>query len=92
MDGVGRRTIKGMVGVLDGDLEEGTDDERSVRAYIKDICGDGWREGWDGEVVPWTCFACGGEEEVNLIESAMECGKEEFEKALNGEWKTTWTE
>ncbi|KAL7416877.1 hypothetical protein BDY24DRAFT_438695 [Mrakia frigida] len=94
VEGVGGRTIKGVVGELDRDLDEGTDDTWRAQVDTEEGCGDGWREGWGGELVPWTCFACGEEEEeeMNLLESATECGKEEFEKALNGEWKTTWTE
>jgi len=77
---------KALIGELTtGEFSADAEGDKEDRDRVQEDCsrrGNGWR-----------CFACGGVgQEMDLFESARLCGEEEVERALNDEWKTSWTE
>lgn len=68
-------------------LDEGDEDDTLAQSEVAGQCG---QELDDGTPVR-RCAACGGIGlEKDLFESARLCGEEEFERALNDEWKIDW--
>lgn len=77
---------KGLVGKLTaGKLSADAEGDPEDREKVYEDC----RQRENG----WRCFACGGVGQAkDLLESTRMCGEEEVERALNDEWRTSWTE